>query len=791
MAWVLPVCAGGYLIGIVIGGSWGTHVVLSWLGCVAAAFGLALRQRVPLSAAVLLGTSMVLFGAARTRLQAAAADPRCDVASWANSRSLRLWITVEEEPIWGPELQRQRAWVWAAAADGRPAAAACGRVELTRPRSDRPLWPRQSLVARGRWRAADRSPAPPAGSAAGGRAVEHPAGLSGYFVTAEADLVRLGTVVPRWQHRFRHHLRRVIEGAAHDEPARALLAALVIGDGGRLSTLQRERFGRSGLAHLLAVSGLHLVLVAMALVGLIDALLRRCSPLAARTLVRRCAALIGIAAALLYTALTGGGPATERSCVMSVAVLAGVVLGRRSDLARPLALSALVLLVIDPAVLWRAAFQLSFVAVIGLALAARHPLTATLRRRSRPVRAVGSLALASASASLATAAVTAHHFQTVSLIAPLANLIGVPFVSFFVLPVALVGALLGAVAPVAGTPLLHLAVHGARWLDWFAACAAAPPWVAVRAAVSGCGLVVLTAVALAGLLPSRAGRRGAALVALVALVVGPLASRLSRERCAVVTVLDVSGSAATLLRLPDGETVLWGAGRSAAAGEASRQPLVRWLRRRGIGRLDHVVLTGETPDEIGGLVAVLGAVEVGELWLRGGGRVPPAVGRVLAWLAPRALRVGGPRALSGRDWRLDPLVCEPGPRGQGGRSRPTTRSARPRLALRLRHGRAEVLLAAVSEVGACLPAAGYREGQVLPQAAGVSPRAVVLQTTAPGARPPRLPGSRLRDGCRGTLALDRLRVPPRGALVVDVRADGRLRSRRGAAFGPDALDFDR
>ena len=771
---MLPICAIGYASGIVVAATCGAPAASAWLALALAGASLALFRRVPVVALLLLGLSMVPLGAARARRSAALHAGRCELAGWPPSPSLRLWLTVDREPIWAADRQRQRATVWAAAADGRAPARACGSVELTRPRADLPLWPPQSLVARGRWRPAAERPSTGRPADAGQDSGVSHASPVGYLSTTEADVVRIGVVRPRWHHGFRHQLRLAIERAVPDEAARALLAALVIGDGARLSTAQRDRFGRSGLAHLLAVSGLHLVLVAMAVVALLEALLRRCAAIAARTVVRRWAALAGIAAAVVYTALTGGGAATERSCVMMVAALAGVVLGRPRELVRPLALAALVLLANDPTVLWQAGFQLSFAAVIGLALAARHPLGAALRQRSWAVRASGGLLLASLSASAATAAVTAFHFQTISIMSPLANLLGVPFVSCFVLPVALLGALLGTVAPVAGTVLIQAAAHGTRWLDWFSAVVATPSWAALSVSLSGLGLVTLVAASLALLVSGPAARRGFALVALVALIAGPLATRWSRERRVTVALLDAAGRGVALLRMPDGETILFGAGRSPVAGEGSRQALVRWLRRAAIGRIDHVVLTGEGPDEVGGLVALLGAVEVRELWLRAEEGVTAELATRLRWIAPRPLRIGRPRPLVGRDWRIAPLLCQVAPPPRGHRSRATPdRSPTPRLALLLRHGRALVALGASAELASCLP-----DGALLLQS---TPQSLRWARDARSAGSQRLPG--------GVPVAD-LAPPARGALVVELSAVGRLWMRTGPVSGPQALGFD-
>ena len=162
--------------------------------------------------------------------------------------------------------------------------------------------------------------------------------------------------------RFRQQIHRLLQRQPDPDTA-AVLAALTIGDRSRIDEGLRSAFNRVGVGHLLAISGLHVGIVA----GLVYALLwqgfSRLSFLLDRGLARQAASFGTLAAVWGYALLAGLSPSTQRAAVMISAYLGAGFLERERDLANTLALAALVILVIHPPALFGVSFQLSFLAV--------------------------------------------------------------------------------------------------------------------------------------------------------------------------------------------------------------------------------------------------------------------------------------------------------------------------------------------------------------------------------------------------------------------------------------------
>ena len=175
--------------------------------------------------------------------------------------------------------------------------------------------------------------------------------------------------------------------AALSQPAAGIARALITGDQSAVDEDAREVMAVAGLAHVLSVSGLHLTIVAGGVFAALRLLLSLSEGLARRVPVKRLAAVGGIAAALLYFAISGGNVAALRATVMIVLVFGAVIFGRRALTMRNVAIAALVVLLSDPASVFRPSFQLSFAAVVALIGAWE------LARRERAARTAASSAM--------------------------------------------------------------------------------------------------------------------------------------------------------------------------------------------------------------------------------------------------------------------------------------------------------------------------------------------------------------------------------------------------------------
>jgi len=244
-------------------------------------------------------------------------------------------------------------------------------------------------------------------------------------------------------------LRMAISGyvqAALPGQAGAFAAAITTGDRSGIDGAVMEDLRISNLAHLLAISGLHMGL----LTGFVFAALRYGMALvpgvALRWPTKKIAAIGALAAGAVYLALSGGNVATERAFIMVAVMLVAVLLDRRALTLRAVALAALIVLALRPEALTGPGFQMSFaattalVAVFGWLRDRRAPGEG--RRLPRWAVPVAAVVISSAVAGLATAPIAAAHFNRVPHYGLVANLVSVPLMGTVIIPAAVLAALL-------------------------------------------------------------------------------------------------------------------------------------------------------------------------------------------------------------------------------------------------------------------------------------------------------------------------------------------------------------
>lgn len=229
------------------------------------------------------------------------------------------------------------------------------------------------------------------------------------------------------------------------QPASGIARALTIGDQTQISDETREIMAVAGIAHILAISGLHLTLVAGGVFVGIRMLLALSYSLGQRVSVKKIAAVGGIVAAVVYLILSGGSVSAVRATIMLTLVFGAVLAGRRALTMRNVALAATFVIITDPASIFRPSFQLSFAAVVALV----GVYEVWHRRREKDIGVFrqflvffGGLAMTSVIAGVATALFAAYHFQQTAPLGVLGNLFALPLVSFIVLPAAFTAVLM-------------------------------------------------------------------------------------------------------------------------------------------------------------------------------------------------------------------------------------------------------------------------------------------------------------------------------------------------------------
>jgi competence protein ComEC len=441
--------------------------------------------------------------------------------------------------------------------------------------------------------------------------------------------------------------RRFAALAAETLPRReaALVRAIGAGDRDGMEPADEEAFARSGLVHVLSVSGLHLAVVALGAFKAARAVLARCEAVAARADPRRAAALVALPIAAVYAVATGASVPALRAAVAAGAGFGGVLLDRELDGASALALAALAILAFEPGAVLDPSLQLSFASVAGL-LAGARPLREALplaRREGRLGRAREALLVAvcaSAAATLATAPIVALHFRRVPLAGVLANVAGVPLGSALTIAATL-AALASALAPPLGVALLWACRPLALALLAVADVAAAPAWASPGVASPGPALALAAcALAFAALRTRGRLRLACAAAAAAALLLpGParqLAARWNGEL--EVVFLSVGHGDAALLRLPDGSAALVdGGGDLLGHADPGARDVVPFLRDAGLRSVAAAFLSHAHPDHLLGLPAVHAALGLERLF--GPDREPPADAAAALARLPRMERM--------------------------------------------------------------------------------------------------------------------------------------------------------
>jgi competence protein ComEC len=483
----------------------------------------------------------------------------------------------------------------------------------------------------------------------------------------DVRMVHRSAGLPARIDRTRARARRRIDESFGADVA-PMVRALVLGESD-LAPDDDRSFRASGLSHLLAVSGMHLVLVLALVLRGLEGVLVRVEPMAARGNVGRLAAAIGIPIAWLYAELAGAGGSTLRAAWMATAGLAARALGRRTDATRAFGISIGAMAVVEPLIAFDLSFALSAGATAGL-LAFARPLGERLASRV-PARAapVAHAVATTLAASIPCVPILARFAPSVPIGGVVANLLAVPLGESAALPLCLVHSLLSW-WPAAERGCAVVASGALFLVRDIARVFAMPGLTAQVPQPTSWQLAVLAGILAAFVLPirERATLTAAAGALLALLELG--ARRAGAPRGLLrATFLDVGQGDAAIIDLPDGQALLVdGGGLVGSPIDVGVRVIAPELRARRRGTLAAAVLTHPHPDHFGGLVTGLDAVAVGEFWDTGEGeseQVGGVYGALLEHMRARRVPVFRPNALCGARMlggaRFEVLAPCPGP----------------------------------------------------------------------------------------------------------------------------------
>jgi len=458
---------------------------------------------------------------------------------------------------------------------------------------------------------------------------------------------------------FRNRTAARIDAAAADD-ANAILRTLVLGDRSRIRPQLNEAFRRTGISHLLAISGLHIGIVAATAFLLLRKIFSRFDRFLWNASVQRHAAAWALLPAALYALIAGMSPSTQRALIMVSVFMATFMLRKEHDLVNTLAAAAMVILIAHPPSIFSVSFQLSFAAVAAIVFGMRvrlsdrqasgrkQPLVRRLADRTLNFVAVSVLA------TLGTLPLIMGYFHQVSLIGIAANCLFVPWIGFGTVPLALAATFAEPVSPAAAHWLMQAAAALVR------ACLPLIEWIAARpfAAMETFGVTaveILGYYSIFGLIlawlflrsssgpaettagnaeiaggaakPLPTGRRWIAAGLMIAglTLAGDISYWVYQRffcRDLRITLLDVGRGNAALIEMPQGRCMLIDGGGfpDNRVFDIGARVVAPYLRKRKIRTIDTLVLSHPNSDHLNGLLYIAEHFRIGRLWSNGQSR---------------------------------------------------------------------------------------------------------------------------------------------------------------------------
>jgi competence protein ComEC len=496
----------------------------------------------------------------------------------------------------------------------------------------------------------------------------------------------------------------------HASPSsRPILKALVLGERGTVPDQVKEDFAASGAAHIMAISGFHLGIIAFFFFRGLMWMLKRSERITLSANIFKLSATLTIPAIILYTLLAGSRVPTVRATVMIIVYLVSIILDRPRDLYHTLALAALVITLVDPASLLDASYQLSFTAVLAILflfpklkdlLFKEQILPKKQKNRSgRFVSRCRDLLIVSLAAMIGTGPLIAFHFNRVSPMGLVANFFVIPLLGFLAVPAALISALLSLCSNQLATPFVQFAgwivdltvfiIHGLASVPGAAFHVATPTLLEISLFYGFVALIfhayrsVFCRIALLVIL------------SLGVLDAGIWLFRTHFNQTLRITLLDVGQGDCALVEFPGGKKALIdGGGFYDDRFDIGKNVIAPFLWRKKIQKIDFLVLTHPDPDHLNGLKFIARTFRVDELWDSGLENTSPSFREFMSIVREKDIhrislfRGDEPRKISGvivtplHPWRK--VLQTPGPS-------PPLKANNFSLVLKLSYGRQSFL----------------------------------------------------------------------------------------------------
>lgn len=421
---------------------------------------------------------------------------------------------------------------------------------------------------------------------------------------------------------WREAVRDKINATLSNAPYAGVLSALTVGDQGSIPQSQWQVFRRTGVIHLMSISGLHITMLASMGFSLTYGLWRRNTRLTLWLPARKAAGVIALLVALAYALLSGYGVPAQRTVYMLASVAAALWLNRRFALTQILSFALLGVLIPDPWAVLSPGFWLSFGAVALILLVTAHRLRETdssglSLATAQPLRKLRGLlreyATVQWAMSIGLVPLLLGLFGQVSLVSPLANAFAIPLISLVVVPLALLGAILPSEIPLW---LAHIFLDNTMILLNF--LSELPQAVWLQHAPSAWSVVAGMTGVLWLLMPGGFPARWLGILLMLPMFLNTPA--LPATGSLRLIVFDV-GQGLSVAALTRQHALLYDTGPDFSdEADSGNRILLPSLRGMGISELDGLIVSHDDLDHSGGTASVLQAMPVS--WVSSSHPVP-------------------------------------------------------------------------------------------------------------------------------------------------------------------------
>ena len=473
------------------------------------------------------------------------------------------------------------------------------------------------------------------------------------FISEGSDIVVLrenqGNPFRTAIERYRRHLKDIIRSNA-PSPQGEIIQAMILGDQKEIPDDIREQFNRTGTSHIIAISGFNVGIIAAFSFFIIRLLLKSSENLLLRFNIIKISTLLTFFPITFFVFIAGMGASVVRAAIMVLVFMISILLGKQRDLYNALALSALVILLVDPPSLFDVSFQLSFSAVAAI-LFITPKLSALLPQINsegpsgirlffhRAAHNIFLFIAASTGAILGTLPLISLYFNRLSIIALPANLFIAPLLGMVALPVSMAIILTDLFSRTLtvyfvrlSSLLVEISLISVRFFDSLPFATfriTTPTAIEIMAYYLMIALAVILLDRATALTTAEARQKtgpaniylwiGLSATFLFFLVDGFYLHLRDQDRIHLkITAIDVGQGSATLVQFPGGRKMLIdGGGFPNSTFDVGRYVLAPFLWHERIDHIDTVVLSHPHPDHMNGLIFILENFKVREVWTNG------------------------------------------------------------------------------------------------------------------------------------------------------------------------------